>query len=97
MGLLDNAELLKGLVKPYLPKITRDFLPKVNNELVAALYKEDENLQDGEKETVFMISRDGENAYLRTVQLDENAHVVRSSDKRKVSSYLESIINQAFK
>lgn len=97
MGLLDNAELLKGIVKPYIPKISREFLPKVNEELVAALYREDEQLQEGENETVFMISRDGEDAYLRTVQLDENARVVRSSEKRKVSAYLESIINQAFK
>lgn len=97
MGLLDNAELLKNLVKPYLPKISREFLPKVNEELVAALFKEDEQLQEGESETVFMISRDGNDAYLRTVQLDKNAHVMRSSDKRKVATYLESIINHAFK
>lgn len=97
MGLLDNAELLKNLVKPYLPKITREFLPKVSEELVAALYKEDEDLQEDETETVFIISREGKEAYLRTVQLDENAKVVRSSDKRKVTAYLESIINQAFK
>lgn len=97
MGFLDNADLLKNLVKPYLPKISREFLPQVNKELVSALYKEDENLQEGESETVFMISRDEKDAYIRTVQLDENAHVVRSSEKRKVSDYLQSIINQAFK
>ena len=97
MGLLENADLLKSLVKPYLPKISREFLPQVNQELVSALFKEDENLQDGESETVFMISRDDKDAYIRTVQLDENARVVRSSEKRKVSDYLQSIINQAFK
>lgn len=97
MGLFDNADLLKDLVKPYLPKISREFLPQVNKELVSALYKEDENLQEGESETVFIISRDEKDAYIRTVQLDENAHVVRSSEKRKVSDYLQSIINQAFK
>lgn len=96
MGLLDNAELLKNLVKPYLPKITREFLPAVNKELVAALYKEDEQLQEDESETVFMISRDGEDAFLRTVRLDKNARVVHSSDKRKVTEYLESIITKAF-
>ncbi len=97
MGLLENADLLKSLVKPYLPKISREFLPQVNQELVSALFKEDENLQDGESETVFMISRDDKDAYIRTVQLDKNARVVRSSEKRKVSDYLQSIINQAFK
>ena len=96
MGLLDNAYLLKNLVKPHLPKISREFLPQVNKELVSALYKEDEQLQEDESETVFMISRDGNNAYIRTVQLDESAHVVRSSGKRMVTDYLQSIINQAF-
>lgn len=97
MGLLDNAELLKGLIKPYLPKISREFLPKVNDELVAALFKENEQLHDGESETAFMVSYEGSDAYIRTVKLDNNAHVVRSSTKRKVTDYLESIINQAFK
>lgn len=96
MGLLDNADLLKNFVKPYLPKITRDFLPKVNDELAAALFKEDENLQDGECESVFMISRDDQVVYLRVVQLDKDAHVVRSSERRTVTDYLQSIISQAF-
>ena len=96
MGLLNNADLLKGLVKPYLPKVSREFLPKVNDELVAALFKEDEQLLDGESESVFMISYEGKDAYVRTVKLDENARVVRSSEKRKVTDYLQSIINQAF-
>ena len=97
MGLLDNAELLKGLVKPYLPKISREFLPKVNDELVGALFHENEHLLDDESETVFIISYEGTDAYLRTVQLDKDARVIRSSAKRKVTDYLESIINQAFK
>ena len=97
MSLLDNAELLKGFIKPHLPKITREFLPKINDELVAALYKENEQLQDDGCETVFMISYEGEDAYVRIVVLDENACVIRSSEKRKITDYLQSIINQAFK
>ena len=95
MGLLDNIDMLKGFIKPYLPKITNEFLPYVNSELASALYKEDENLQDDEKESVFMLHRDGDDVYIRVVQLDENARVVRSSEKRKVTDYLQSIINQA--
>ena len=96
MGLWDNASLLKNLIKPYLPRITNEFLPKLEEELAAALYKEDESLQDGETESVFMLSREGDETYLRLVQLDDQARVVRSSEKRRVTDYLQSVINQAF-
>lgn len=97
MALLDNIDFLKGVIKPYIPKITNEFLPYVNSELAATLYKEDENLQEDEKESVFMIYRDDKDVYISVVQLDENARVVRSSGKRRVTDYLASIINQALK
>ncbi len=90
-----NIDFLIGMVRPYLPTITQKFLPKVNEELAAALFREDEHLQDGEAESVFMLSRDGGDVYVRVAQLDSNARVVRTSAPRKVTDYLQSIIEQA--
>lgn len=90
-----NLDFILSVVRPYLPTITQKFLPKVNDELAAALFREDENLQDDEAESVFLISRDGDTVYLRTAQLDHNARVVRSSAPRRVTEYLAAIINQA--
>lgn len=94
--LLDSLQVIGTLVKPYLPKVIPAVLPEINKELAAAIYKENEDLQDGEIESAFMITLDGEDVYLHTVQLDADARVVRSSGKRKVTDYLQSLINKAF-
>jgi hypothetical protein len=91
-----NTDFILQMVKPYLPTITQKFLPQVNTEIAAALFHEDENLEDGEVESVFLISRDGKDAFIRTAQLDKDARIVRTSAPRKVSDYLSDIINQAF-
>lgn len=89
-----NADFLLNMVRPYLPTISNKFLPRVNDVIVEAINKGNLDAQDG-TETVFMLNSQDGTAYLRTVWLNSQAQVVRSSEPQKLTDYLQTILDQA--
>ena len=89
-----NADFLLNMVRPYLPTISNKFLPRVNDAIVEAIDKENTDAP-GDTETVFMLNSQNGTIYLRTVWLNSQAQVVRSSEPQKLTDYLQSILDQA--
>lgn len=90
-----TSDLLLNMVRPYLPTISNKFLPRINEAISEAIHKEDATMREGETETVFMLNCKDGVVYLRTVWLNQNAQVVRSSEPQKLTNYLQSILDQA--
>lgn len=93
-GLFDIS-MLAPLVKRYLPMVKEKFLPKINDDMAAALFHEDESLQDGESESVFMINRETSgDVMVRVCHLNDKAQVVRSGPARKLTDYLSAVLEE---
>lgn len=90
-----NLDFIAGILKPYIPTITTTYLPRVSASIAGQLAEEDARLQDGEVETVYMLSRQGDEVVLRTVRLDANAKVVRSTQPVPVATFLSDLIANA--
>lgn len=90
-----DISFLAPVAKRYLPMVKDKFLPKINDDMAAALFHEDENLQEGESESVYMINRDSSgDVMVRVCQLDDNAKVVRSGQARKLTDYLAAVMEE---
>ena len=89
-----SIEMLLPLIKPYLPGLTEKVLPMLNQEIAKVLCQADEERVGDEAESVIMLSRDGEEVYLRLVRLNTNGQVTRATEPTKVSTYLENILKQ---
>lgn len=90
-----NADFLINMVRPYLPTISNKFLPRINEVITEAIEKENATMRAGETETVFMLNSQDNTIYLRTVWLNSQAQVVRSSAPQKLTDYLQAILDQA--
>lgn len=90
-----NLDFIPGLLKPYLPTITNTYLPKVSAYIAEQLKEEDLHLKENEKETVCMLSRDGDDVVLRVVRLDGNAKVVRCTPPIPLTDFLAGLITNA--
>lgn len=88
-----NTDFLLNMVRPYLPTITNKFLPQINKAIAESL--DNEKVDDAE--AVFMLNNQDGVVYLRTVWLNTEAQVVRSSEPQKLTEYLQSILDQAIK
>ena len=90
-----NLDFIAGMVKPYIPTIIEKYLPQVSASIAEQLRQEDDKLAADESETVYMLSREGDKVMLRTVRLNAQAKVVRSTPPVQIEVFLEELITKA--
>ena len=88
--------MMLNMIKPYIPKITKNILPVINEQVAKVLRESDAQLMDGEVQSTVMIFKDkNDNVYLSITKLSEDDKVMRQSMPVLLTEFFKELIDNA--
>lgn len=88
--------MMLNMIKPYIPKITKNILPVINEQVAKVLRESDAQLRDGEVQSAVMIFKDkNDNVYLSITKLSEDDKVMRQSMPVLLTEFFKELIDNA--
>ena len=88
--------MMLNMIKPYIPKITKNILPVINEQVAKVLRESDAQLRDGEVQSAVMIFNDkNDNVYLSITKLSEDDKVMRQSMPVLLTEFFKELIDNA--
>lgn len=88
--------MMLNMIKPYIPKITKNILPMINEQVAKVLRESDAQLRDGEVQSAVMIFKDkNDNVYLSITKLSEDDKVMRQSMPVLLTEFFKELIDNA--
>lgn len=88
--------MMLNMIKPYIPKITKNILPVINEQVAKVLRESDTQLRDGEVQSAVMIFKDkNDNVYLSITKLSEDDKVMRQSMPVLLTEFFKELIDNA--
>lgn len=88
--------MMLNMIKPYIPKITKNILPVINEQVAKVLHESDAQLRDGEVQSAVMIFKDkNDNVYLSITKLSEDDKVMRQSMPVLLTEFFKELIDNA--
>ena len=88
--------MMLNMIKPYIPKITKNILPVINEQVAKVLRESDAQLRDGEVQSAVMIFKDkNDNVYLSITKLSEDDKVIRQSMPVLLTEFFKELIDNA--